>query len=98
MDENPSRPDRDPAAADPLELLRHELKIPLTTIRGQAHLLRRHVRRLDGLDGPERAWLLERADRIDAAVLALVARIERIGHELREVPTAEAAPEEMDRG
>ncbi|MDP9469711.1 MAG: hypothetical protein M3Q71_03460 [Chloroflexota bacterium] len=70
-----------PRADDSRDLLRHDLRSQLTVIRGQAHLLRRRLARLDGLDEGERGWLMERATHIDAAVTTLVARIERMGQE-----------------
>ncbi len=64
---------------DPAARLRHDLKGALTGIRAQAQLLSRRVARLNGLDPAERAWLLERAARIDAAIMTLAAQIEQIG-------------------
>ena len=71
-------------ADDPLELLRHELKNPLTAVRGQAQLLRRRAARLDGVADGDRTWLLERSALIEAAVAVLVERVERIDREPRE--------------
>ena len=64
-----------------LDLLRQDLKGDLTVIRGQAQLLLRRVARLEGLDPLDRAWLLERGDLIDAAIIGLAVRIDRIGRE-----------------
>ena len=72
------------AEFDPLDLLRHDLKGDLTVIRAQAQLLLRRVARLEGLDPLERAWLLERGQHLDAAIIGLAVRIDRIG---REEPT-----------
>ncbi len=83
----------DDRVSDPLDLLWHDLKVQLTVIRGQAHLLRRRLVRLDGLDGTERAWLLERGARIDAAILAMADRIEQVGREGHERPPQEDARE-----
>src|SRR5215212_5810408 len=43
---------------DPLDRLRHDLKSPLTAIRGRAYLLARAVRRAPSLPEDERARLL----------------------------------------
>ncbi len=80
----------DDRVSDPLDLLRHDLRGQLTVIRGQTHLLRRHLARLDGLDGTEQAWLLERGARIDAAIMAMAERIAQVG---RERPGKEDAQE-----
>ncbi len=64
---------------DPSARLRHDLKGSLTVIRGHSHLLRRRLARLDGLESAERAWLLERGARIDAAIMSLADQIEQIG-------------------
>jgi signal transduction histidine kinase len=61
---------------DGTDALRHDLKIPLTVIRGHAQLMLRVVQRMEG---PERARLLAGLAAIDAAVGILVTRIERIG-------------------
>jgi signal transduction histidine kinase len=72
-------PDLDAAPADAPAVLRHDLKGALTAIRGQAQLVARRLRRPDGLDADERAALLARLERIDASVVALAARIDRLG-------------------
>lgn len=64
---------------DALDLLRHDLKSPLTVIRGQAHLLRRRAVRFDGVDERDREWLLNCSTQIEAAVILLVGRIDGIG-------------------
>src|SRR5437879_3617121 len=46
----------------------HDLKNPLTAIRGQVHLLRRGVERLPGVQMEQRARLLTRLRHIDAAM------------------------------
>ncbi len=66
---------------DPLELLRHDLKAPLTALRAQTQFLLRRLARLKGLDETERAWVLERGALIDAAIMAMVVRIEQLGRE-----------------
>lgn len=71
----------DDRGSDPLDLLRHDLRVQLTVIRGQAHLLRRRLARLDGLDRTERAWLLERGAQIDAAIMTMAERIAQVGRE-----------------
>lgn len=70
------------SGVDPLDLRRQDLKGDLTVIRGHAQLLLRRVARLEGLDPGERAWLLERGDLIDAAILGLAVQIEQLGQEV----------------
>jgi signal transduction histidine kinase len=78
---------------DALDLLRHDLKSPLTIIRGQAQLLRRRVARFDGLDESDRVWLMERSAHIEAAVLLLVDLIDGIGQGPRKRPVEDNADE-----
>jgi len=61
-----------------LHQLRHDLKSPLTTILGRAHLLTRTVRRSRTLTDDERARMLEGLAAIDAAVVAMVVIIDDI--------------------
>lgn len=64
---------------DPLAVLRHDLRTPLTAISGQMQLARRRVRRTNG---PDRDYVLARLAAIEAAVLAMAERIERLGRDL----------------
>jgi signal transduction histidine kinase len=66
---------------DPLDLLRHELKNPLTTIYGRAQLLTRVVRRSPSLADDERIKLLAGLAVIEMAVLAAATVIDGIGPE-----------------
>lgn len=61
----------------------HDLKTPLTIIRGNAQLLVRLAQRLDLADG-ERERLLTGLARIDAAVVGAVERIEQAQAVLRQ--------------
>ena len=70
-----------PRQDDALDLLRHELKTPLTVVLGQAQLLRRRAARFDGMEERDRDWLLQCGAHIEAAVLLLVERIDGIGRE-----------------
>jgi signal transduction histidine kinase len=63
---------------DPLERLRHDLRSPLTTIRGRAYLLARAVRRAPSLTEEERARMLAGVAAIEMAVAAMVIVIEGI--------------------
>jgi signal transduction histidine kinase len=63
---------------DPLERLRHDLRSPLTTIRGRAYLLARAVRRAPSLTEEERARMLAGVAAIETAVAAMVTIIEGI--------------------
>ena len=69
---------------DPLDQLRHELKTPLTTIRGRAHLLARAVRRAPSLSDEERTRMLDGLASIDTAVMEMVAVIDAMGRERRD--------------
>jgi signal transduction histidine kinase len=61
-----------------LDRLRHDLKSPLTTIRGRAYLLARAVRRAPSLSEDERTRMLAGVAAIEAAVAAMVVVIESI--------------------
>jgi K+-sensing histidine kinase KdpD len=63
---------------DPLDRLRHDLRSPLTTIRGRAYLLARAVHRAPSLSEEERARMLAGVAAIEAAVAAMVVVIEGI--------------------
>ena len=66
------RPQRDA----PLPIVAHDVRTPLTVIRGQAQLLTRLVRRSE-LAGPQRVRVLRGLERIDTAVSELLALVER---------------------
>ncbi len=77
-------PEDDPRAGnfpDPLDQLRHDLRTPLTTIRGRASLLGRAVRRSSSLNDAERTRMLDGLAAIEAAVLVLVAVINGMSRE-----------------
>jgi signal transduction histidine kinase len=61
---------------DPLDRLRHDLRSPLTTIRGRAYLLARAVRRAPSLTDDERTKMLAGVDAIEAAVATMVTVID----------------------
>jgi signal transduction histidine kinase len=63
---------------DPLDRLRHDLRSPLTTIRGRAYLLARAVRRAPSLTEEERTGMLTGVAAIETAVAAMVAVIDGI--------------------
>jgi signal transduction histidine kinase len=63
---------------DPLDRLRHDLRSPLTTIRGRAYLLARSVRRAPSLTDDERTRMLAGVAAIEAAVAAMVVVIDGI--------------------
>jgi signal transduction histidine kinase len=63
---------------DPLEQLRHDLRSPLTTIRGRAYLLARAVRRAPSLTDDERTRMLAGVAAIETAVAAMVVVIDGI--------------------
>ena len=79
----PPEPPWDRLDADPLALLQHDLRTPLAVVRGQAQLLARVARRLEG---PERERLLAGLGAIDAAATVLAARIARMGEGTGEPP------------
>src|SRR5688500_3228116 len=61
---------------DALHQLRHDLKSPLTTIRGRAYLLARAGRRAPSLTEDERLRMLDGVAEIETAVAVMVAVIE----------------------
>jgi hypothetical protein len=61
---------------DPLDQFRHDLRSPLTTIRGRAYLLARAVRRAPSLTEEERSRMLAGVEAIETAVAAMVIVIE----------------------
>ena len=63
---------------DARDRLRHDLKSPLTTIRGRAYLLARAVRRAPSLADEERSRMLAGVAAIEAAVAAMVVVIDAI--------------------
>jgi signal transduction histidine kinase len=69
---------RSGSSPDPLGQLQHNLKSPLTTILGRAHLLARAVRRAPSLTDEERARMLSGVAAIEMAVAAMVAIIDDI--------------------
>ena len=66
-------------SADLLDRLCHDLRSPLTTIRGRAFLLARAVRRAPSLTEEERTGMLAGVAAIDTAVTAMVTVIDGIG-------------------
>jgi signal transduction histidine kinase len=68
---------------DPLDLLRHNLRTPLTTIRGRAYLLARAVRRAPSLTEEERTRMLDGVAAIETAVAAMVAVIDGLDDDRR---------------
>lgn len=62
----------------PLDQLRHDLRSPLTTIRGRAYLLARAVRRAPSLTEDERSRMLAGVEAIETAVAVMVTVIEGI--------------------
>jgi signal transduction histidine kinase len=62
----------------PLDQLRHDLRSPLTTIRGRAYLLARAVRRAPSLSEDERTRMLAGVAAIETAVAMMVMVIEGI--------------------
>ncbi len=75
---------------DPLDRLRHDLRSPLTTIRGRAYLLARAVRRAPSLSEDERTRMLAGVAAIEAAVATMVTVIAGIDGD-REPPGGHAA-------
>jgi hypothetical protein len=75
---------------DPLDLLRHNLRSPLTTIRARAYLLARAVRRAPSLTEEERTRMLAGVAAIEAAVAAMVIVIEGLDDE-RSSPGSDTA-------
>ena len=74
----------------PLARLRHDLRSPLTTIRGRAYLLARAVRRAPSLSDDERTRMLAGVEAIEAAVAAMVVVIDRMEGD-RPSPDSDAA-------
>jgi signal transduction histidine kinase len=75
---------------NPLDRLRHDLRSPLTTIRGRAYLLARAVRRAPSLTEEERTRMLAGVAAIEAAVAAMVIVIEGIDGD-RPAPDSDTA-------
>jgi signal transduction histidine kinase len=69
---------------DPVDQLRHDLKSPLTTIRGRAYLLARAVQRTPSLTEQERRAMLDGVAAIEAAVAAMVDVIDTLRDERTE--------------
>lgn len=78
---------------DVTDQLRHDLKSPLTTIRGRAYLLARAVQRTPSLTNEERTRMLDGVAAIEAAVAAMVVAIDA----LRDERTAGGGDEAMGR-
>ena len=76
---------------DPLDRLRHDLRSPLTTIRGRAYLLGRAVRRAPSLSEDERTGLLAGVAAIETAVAERVVVIDGIGGSPPPNPTSDTA-------
>src|SRR5215213_2530223 len=64
---------------DPFDQLRHDLKSPLTVIHARSQLLSRSVLRSPSLTEEERGRMLNGLAVIEAAVLAMVNRIDDLG-------------------
>ncbi len=75
---------------DPLDRLRHDLRSPLTTIRGRAYLLARAVRRAPSLTDDERTRMLAGVAAIEAAVAAMVVVIDAMD-DIRASPDSDNA-------
>ena len=71
----------DVSLPDALDLLRHDLKTPLTTIRARAQLLGRAIRRSPSLTDDEQARMLESLATIDEAVQTMVRAIDAMGRD-----------------
>ncbi len=69
---------------DRLDRLRHDLRSPLTTIRGRAYLLARAVRGAPSLTDEERTRMLAGVAAIEAAVAAMVVVIDALRDERAE--------------
>ena len=67
-----------------LDLLRHDLKTPLTTIRARAQLLGRAIRRSPSLTDDEQARMLESLATIEQAVQTMVTVIDAMGRDRTE--------------
>jgi signal transduction histidine kinase len=77
---------------DPLDRLRHDLRSPLTTIRGRAYLLARAVRRAPSLTEEERTRMLAGVAAIEAAVAEMVIVIDGIHSDRTTSPSRDADP------
>jgi signal transduction histidine kinase len=66
---------------DAADQLRHDLKTPLTIIRGRASLLARAVRRAPSLTDEERTRMLDGVAAIETAVTAMVVAIDALRDE-----------------
>lgn len=75
-DETPAERPLEPL--DPLDRLRHDLRSPLTAIRGRAYLLARAVQRAPSLTEDERTRMLAGVAAIETAVTIMVTVIEGI--------------------
>jgi signal transduction histidine kinase len=78
---------------DPLDRLRHDLRSPLTTIRGRAYLLARAVRRAPSLSDDERTRMLAGVAAIETAVATMVTVIEGLNGD----PAPRSSDEATDR-
>jgi signal transduction histidine kinase len=76
--EDETHAERPPDPLEPLDRLRHDLRTPLTTIRGRAYLLARAVRRTPSLTEEERTGMLAGVAAIETAVAAMVTVIDGI--------------------
>ena len=77
--EDETNAERPPDPLEPLDRLRHDLRSPLTTIRGRAYMLARAVRRAPSLTEDERSRMLAGVAAIETAVATMVTVIEGIG-------------------
>ena len=75
---------------DPRDQLRHDLKSPLTTIRGRAYLMARAVRRAPSLTDEERMRMLDGVAAIETAVAVMVDVIDALRNEPTEGDSDEA--------
>ena len=76
---------------DPFDLLRHDLKSPLTTISGRAQLLSRAVRRSSSLTDEERGQMLEALATIQEEVRTMVSLIDALRRDGVDGPPGSAA-------
>jgi signal transduction histidine kinase len=76
----------DSSRRDAVEQLRHDLRSPLTTIRGRAYLLARAVRRAPSLSEDERTRMLDGVAAIDTAVVTMAAVIDGIDNDANARP------------
>ena len=75
---------------DPRDQLRHDLKSPLTTIRGRAYLMARAVRRAPSLTDEERMRMLDGVAAIETAVAVMVDVMDALRNEPTEGDSDEA--------